>query len=320
MSVRGRLPLTIPVVVAAVALALLIALLVGWNLILVENYFLTTETGEAQGRWVILTIGCVFFLVIMALLIVLIRFLVLDRERNRFQNVLLDSVTHELKSPLASIKLLIETMAMRTLPEEKVRSLTAMVIEDIERLNALIDHMLEAGRLEQARRSFDIEPVDIRETIELVVEQISRRRGIQFEPTFELSSCPETFMTDRPALELCLFNLLDNAVKYSDEPVVELTARVDKKNRLLVCVGDNGIGLDQKQRKRVFRRFYRAELSAERDARDGVGLGLFVVHSLVRGLGGRAWAESEGPGLGSRFIFQLPSGTALGRPTSKSPV
>jgi signal transduction histidine kinase len=308
---RGTFLHSLPLIVAIVAISLLIALLVGWNLILVENYLLNSELGEDEGHWYILATGCFFFMVVIASLVLLVRFIVRDRERTRFQQVLLDSVTHELKSPLASIKLLIETMQCRELSHRETEQLQNMAVEDIQRLDDLIDHMLEAGRREQEQRAIDIEPVELEATIDRVVERVRRRRGGDFTIQISNQRCPSTFMTDQPALELILFNLLDNAIKYSNgEPRIELTLEVDD-GTLSVAVRDQGVGLERSQLKRVFRRFYRA---TDNGKTDGVGLGLYVVNSLARSLGGRAWAESDGPGRGATFFLAIPGGTALGDP------
>jgi signal transduction histidine kinase len=295
--------------ISAIAVGMLIALLVGWNLILVENYLLQEE--DPRFRWIILSIGCLGFVILCVTILGLTRYLVRTDERQRFQQTLLDSVSHELKTPLASMKLLMETLQLRRLDEAKEGELKTMIGEELERLSHLIDHMLEAGRAGSRKRMFAIRPVEIRAVVAQAVELLRRRWGPSFDLTLELDRCPDRFPTDAPALEIIVFNLLDNAVKYSEgRPQIRLAVESDW-DWLHVTVTDQGIGLDHKHLRRVFGRFFRVNAKTPREHRQGVGLGLFVVRELLRRLGGRVWAESRGPGLGSTFHLRLPAGNLV---------
>jgi signal transduction histidine kinase len=224
----------------------------------------------------------------------------------RRQNSFIDSVTHELRSPLASLKLCLETQARQGLQSDQREQLREMMLDDVERLSAFIDDILESSRLGQGTEARPIETVDLGVLVRRCVSTTTRRHHL--EPRSITVDLPAEMVlrSDPTALEVVVRNLLDNAIKYSDPPrEVSVAATRSPKGGLCIEVCDNGVGIPRSELKRVFERFYRVDDEAVRSRR-GTGLGLYVVASLVRGVGGRLRADSDGPGTGTRMVIMLP--------------
>jgi signal transduction histidine kinase len=235
---------------------------------------------------------------------------------SRRQQTLIDSVTHELKSPLASIKLCLDTLARPGLSTAQQVELRGMMLSDVERLTLFVDDILQANRVTHGRRSQTWTMVDVTALVRAAMESIRRRHDLA-EESFQLAAPNrlETF-TDPTALEIIVKNLLDNAVKYSaGTPSVQIELRVLNTGHMGISVRDQGIGIERNQLRRIFRRFHRAPdpLVGERS---GSGLGLFVVERLVRNLGGRIRAESAGPGQGALMLVRLPMAAMTGTGTT----
>ena len=283
------------IVLGACLVALAVALNVSW---IVINW----------RAGVLLVLGIVFFLVIIGGLVLNTIFLVREVRRNEQHDAFINSVTHELKTPVASIRLYLETLQRRELPVEKRREFYGIMLADSERLIELIEQVLRAGHsrqrlLHQARldlRALVREAVDLaRVRHHLPPEAVTYLEHVEGEAT-------ATVLGDADELGAAVSNLIDNAIKYSGASIhvqVELLA-LDPR-RVAVRVRDRGIGIPRPELKRIFRRFYRIpEAMAARVK--GSGLGLFIVSSVARKHGGRVSAESDGPGHGSTFTMQLP--------------
>jgi signal transduction histidine kinase len=225
----------------------------------------------------------------------------------RKQDTFIDSVTHELKSPLASLQLCLETLGREGLEGDAREKLRHMMLQDVDRLHAFIDDVLEANRLSYARPGMlNLSDVPLSQLTEQCAEAVRARHKLEPQELL-IDVDPDLIVTtDRAALEIVVKNLIDNAVKYSKRPArVEVVARRDSDRKVLLEVSDNGIGIDRKNLKRVFHRFYRVEDQEIRQRR-GTGLGLFVVWALVKQLGGNVQALSEGRGLGTTMRVELP--------------
>jgi len=230
----------------------------------------------------------------------------------RKQDIFIDSVTHELKSPLASLQLCLETLGREGLEDGAREKLRHMMLDDVDRLHAFIDDVLEANRLSYARSGMmNLSDVPLLQLAEQCAETVRVRHKLEPQECF-IDVDPELVVTtDRAALEIVVKNLIDNAAKYSERPArVEVVARRDADNKVLLEVTDNGIGIDRKNLKRVFHRFYRVEDQKVRQRR-GAGLGLFVVWALVKQLGGSVQALSEGRGKGTTMRVELPVAHAV---------
>ncbi|MFW6050657.1 MAG: sensor histidine kinase [Myxococcota bacterium] len=304
---RNIRSLSVPIALAATAVPLSVALLVGWTLVVSQNSALKGEV--TQNIW-LLVLGILSFVVVMGVLVMFSIFLAREILEVRRQDSFIDSVTHELKSPLASLKLCLETLAREGLDDQQRESLRRMMMDDVDRLSSFIDDVLQASRLSHDRVGVDVGQVDVAELVARCVENVSLRHKVSRE-VFEMDVEPGlTVSTDRAALDIVLKNLVDNAVKYSGDHV-EITVRARRHDAggVIIEVTDRGIGIPRKDLKRVFHRFYRVPGESVHTRR-GTGLGLFVVSALVRNLGGRIEAQSEGAGHGTTMRVVLPPASA----------
>jgi two-component system, OmpR family, sensor histidine kinase SenX3 len=281
----------------AALVALAIALYVSW---IVINW--------RQG--LLLALGIVFFPIIITGVVLNTIFLVREVRRNEQHDAFINAVTHELKTPVASIRLYLETLQRRDLPEDKRREFYRVMIDDSDRLLHLIEQVLRAGRTSARTRVLHRVPVEltavVRECIELArVRHHLPDTSMAYEERLA-APAQGTVLGDPDELKAAISNLLDNAIKYSSGEVhvqVELAGVND--HRVAVRVTDQGIGISPRELKRIFRRFYRIPEAVAMRVK-GTGLGLFIVSSVARKHGGKVFAESAGPGRGSTFTLQLP--------------
>ncbi|MEL6344322.1 MAG: HAMP domain-containing sensor histidine kinase [Myxococcota bacterium] len=297
--------ITVPIVLGAASVALSISLLVGWILVLIQNIELASEAARANA-WMMVA-GIASFVVIVTVLVLFSVFLVREILEGRRQVRFIDSVTHELKSPLASLKLSVQTLNRPQLGEEHRHDLQQRMLDDIDRLNTFIDDILSASRVGYGPAAPDLRPVNLSELIDRVVEQVNRRYRLSdgaivadVDPDLKIETTPT-------ALETVLKNLLDNAVKYSTDRIEVGVRATVKGDRVLLEISDKGIGIPPTHIGRIFERFYRVPTEAVH-TRKGTGLGLYVVQSLVRSLGGTLRAESAGEDRGTTMRFDLPRG------------
>lgn len=302
-----RRSLSTPIILSSISVALSIALLVGWILVMWRNIAATKEVFQ---NTLLMVAGIISFVVIMTVLVLFTVFLVREILEVRRQVSFLDSVTHELKSPLASLRLCVETLARPELGACKRDEVQHMMAEDITRLSQVIDGILEAGRVAQGPASRRREPVQLANFVSRAVEVVRRRRKVD-GLALDCSIPPDLqVLADPDRMRIVIENLIDNAVKYSGaEPELTIVARPDERGRLLLEISDRGIGIARRDLERIFERFYRAPEEAVR-ARYGTGLGLYVVDSIVRDMGGRIEARSGGPGMGTTIRVSLPRASA----------
>lgn len=257
---------------------------------------------------VLLVFGIIFFLVIIGGLVLNTIFLVREIRRNEQHDAFMNAVTHELKTPIASIRLYLETLQRRDLPDDKRREFYGIMLADSDRLLELVEQVLRAGRSRQRllhQSRLDLRTL-VRETVELArlrhnlpADALAYVEHVDAEPT-------ATVMGDPDELRAAVSNLIDNAIKYSESNVqVEVELLALGPRRVAVRVRDRGIGISRSELKRIFRRFYRIPEAVAMRFK-GSGLGLFIVNSVARKHGGRVSAESDGPGQGSTFTLQLP--------------
>ena len=303
MALRQR-SISLPIVLASVAVLLSIALLVGWTVVF-SNYIV--DTRSVAGGVSLLVLGIISFVIIMVVMIVIAVFLVREILDSRKQYRFIDSVTHELKSPLASMRMSAETLSNPRLQPEQRDRLREMILNDVERLSVFIDDILTAGRLELRSEPLQLTDTDVAVLVSECVENV-RRRYLPDVPEIVVRVPDDlTVRTDRTSVATILTNLLDNAVKYSDPPRrVEVTVAMRGESRVVFSVVDNGIGISPKELRRVRRRFYRVASEAVRQ-RHGTGLGLYVVNGLCSRLDGKLRISSPGEGKGTRMDVTLPA-------------
>jgi signal transduction histidine kinase len=303
MARRQNLSISGPIIYGSVAVALATALLVGWIYVIVRD-----QTYASLNVW-LLVAGIVSFATIITVLVLFAVFLAREILEVRRQTTFVDSVTHELRSPLSSLRLCLETLRRPELPAAQGERLHDMMRHDVERLAGFIDDILEATRVGHGERRHSAVRVELAALVHRCVASVMRRHAVESDTVhIEVPESLHVF-SDPTALETVIKNLLDNAVKYSDRPVdVAITARVEG-SELCIEVVDKGIGIPRRELARVFDRFYRVDAEEVR-ARRGTGLGLFVVRALVRGLGGSLTAYSAGPGTGTKMTIVLPNHVA----------
>jgi two-component system, OmpR family, sensor histidine kinase SenX3 len=255
-----------------------------------------------------LVLGVIFFGLIIAGLVVNTIFIVREIRRNERQDSFLNAVTHELKTPITSIRLYLETLHTRPLDETKRRDFYRLMLQDTDRLLSTVEQVLKAGEVRHSSRRRNWQEVDFGEVVRNTLELARFRHNLKpealrfgNEPADDL-----TVMGNPEELRTAVFNVLDNAIKYSgDRKEVVVDVSTPNIDTILLSVRDQGVGIPKVELKRIFNRFYRIE-NALTGRVKGTGLGLFIVRSVARRYGGDAYAESAGEGLGSTFIIRLP--------------
>jgi len=282
-----------------------VALTVGWQILGTSGGpSLAREVGTL--RWVVYLFGSLLFLLLIGGLVLIVILLLREVRLNERQSNFISAVTHELKTPVASIKLYLDTLRMRDLPESRREDFYRTMDQDLQRLNSTINNVLSAAMFTD-RPVADPQPLDLAKLVRRAIE-LTRTR-YQLGPDAMSYEGPESLRVsgDAAALETAVLNLLDNAVKYSGDRIdVDVEAGSNGDGQAYLRVRDHGVGIGRAQLPFIFNRFYRIG-SEVRRSRAGTGLGLFIVRSVVKGHRGTIHAESPGPDRGSTFTITLPS-------------
>jgi signal transduction histidine kinase len=299
MDVGGhRKSIAVFITLGAIAVVLAVALQTSW---IVINW---------RAAWK-LVLGTLFFSLIIAGLVLNTIFLVREIRRNEQHNSFINAVTHELKTPVASIRLYLETLRTREVDETRRQDFYRIMLEDSDRLLGTIEQVLRAGRTSQSKRHLHLTPVDMREMVRECLALARTRHHLPDESidyTEKITDPNQAMvMGDLEDLKAAVSNLLDNAIKYSGKKVNVLVevAAADPKG-IVVRIQDHGVGIARDELKRVFERFYRVP-GATKSRVPGAGLGLSIVASVARQHGGKVEVDSEGPDRGSTFTLTFPS-------------
>ena len=274
-------------------ISVILLLYIGWVL-------LNWRTG------ILLVLGVLLLAMIISGVVLNTIFLVREIRRNEQHDAFINAVTHELKTPVASIRLYLETLQSRPVDDAKRQELYRVMLDDSSRLLSTIEQILRTGRAGASGRKLNLTRIDVSGLVEGC---LARARTLHGLPDAALQYRPgpaAEILGDADEVRAAVANLIDNAVKYSTANVkvkVE-TSKMDGKF-VAVRVHDEGAGIPKAELKRVFRRFYRVPGPLASRIK-GTGLGLYIVRSVAKRHGGRVWAESEGPGHGSTFVLQLP--------------
>jgi signal transduction histidine kinase len=252
-------------------------------------------------------LGIVLFGILIAVLTLNTIFLVREIRRSEQHDSFINAVTHELKTPITSIKLYLETLQSRPVEDEQRREFYGVMLEDVGRLLGTVEQVLKAGQVVQSRPVRRLR-VDVREVLTECVE-LARKRHYLPDGQMLLESFagtgPPRVLGDAEELRIAFSNVLDNAVKYSTRTVDIRAELLQEGGDLLVRVSDHGVGIPPAELKRIFRRFYRVPLRSAVNIK-GTGLGLFLVKSIARRHGGDAFAYSDGLGKGATITIRLP--------------
>jgi signal transduction histidine kinase len=297
-----------PILLAIVMIVLLVALTVGWVVLSVKQALDATQF--AGLYWTLLAVGSVFLILVITGVVMYLILTIKAINLNQRQSNFIDSVTHELKSPIASLKLYLQTLNRRQVTEEQQADFYRFMLADVERLDQLINHMLDAARLEQEPTEDEgVGPVEVAGILEHCAKTATMRYHVAPE-TVKLDLEPAWVRGRQVDVDMIFRNLLDNAVKYAgNEPKVEVSLRLTRAGQVLVKISDNGRGIPAKLRWKIFRRFVRLGRELERD-KPGTGLGLYIVRTLVKRLGGKITVRDPEAGPGTVFEVQLPGEAA----------
>ena len=299
-----------------IGLAILVLLLaVGWQILVLDDPRALTR-GLSTRDWLMLILGTVFFALVLAGLVALSAWLVREMRLNQRQRAFLDAVTHEMRTPLASLRLYLDTLGRHDPDPEQRRAFLGRMQRDVDRLDHTVEQVLHAARAEEHGRGLPTEQVMLVPLLDECIEELRARHelpasAVQLDAAQLAVQGPAAVRGNRAELAVIFRNLLENAAKYSHAPV-EIRVRASPKgdDRVDVAISDRGIGIPAGELRKIFQRFYRAGRDVQRTA-VGLGLGLFIVRNLVRRQGGRVVARSQGSGAGSRFVVTLRAAASL---------
>jgi signal transduction histidine kinase len=292
-----------PITLGVVMIVLLVLLMVGWVLL-------------ALRSWGLLTVGTIFLVLVLVGVVLYLTIAVTQISLNQRQSNFIDSVTHELKSPIASLKLYLQTLSRRNVPEAQQADFYRFMLDDLDRLDTLINHMLDAARLDQVPLDDELIDIELAPLLESCVQTVCLRHCLPTE-TVSLDVAPTAIRGRLIDVEMVFRNLIDNAIKYSGpQAKVSVESWANGRGMVVTRVSDNGPGIPAKLRRKIFGRFVRLGNELER-AQTGTGLGLFIVRTLVLRMRGKITVRGRGSQPGTVFEVELPGQAA--EPTLSSP-
>ena len=258
---------------------------------------------------VLLFLGVILFALLIAGLIVNTSFLVHEIRRNEQHDSFINAVTHELKTPIASIRLYLQTLQRRDVDEAQRREFYRLMVDDTDRLLGTVEQVLKAGQATHKKRNHRA-PLNFGDLVQECVDVARTSHHLQPEALRyeqEVNNGAGTSVVgDGEELRTAVSNVIDNAIKYSG-PAVDIAVRLETPDdkHVTLSVQDNGVGISAQELKRIFKRFYRVPNRTLSHVK-GTGLGLFIVRTIARKHGGRVFAKSEGEGRGTTVVLELP--------------
>lgn len=294
-GLRSRMTIGLPITLSVVLMSLNITLMVFWIALLART-----------AGWSALIIGVAFFSLILVGLSIYLVLMIKEVRLNHRQANFIDSVTHELKSPISSLRLYLETLEMRALSDEQRTKFYRVMEEELERLDHLITQLLEVGRLDAIGEQSEPEEISLETFLRKCGAAACAHHKKDEAETVTYDFQPAMVYARPLVLETVFRNLLDNAIKYAgDPPQIEVRVRKSDRGRVIIQIIDNGQGVPHELRKRIFRMFFRAGSELTRRQK-GTGLGLYIVHTLVKTLNGRISVHDREGQSGSVFEVELP--------------
>jgi len=296
---RSRSTLHLPITLSVALMVLNVTLMVCWIVLLAQS------TG-----WGALITGVIVFTVILVGLSFYMVLMIKEVRLNQRQANFVDSVTHELKSPIASLRLYLETLQLRTVTEGQRAKFYGVMEDELERLDHLITQLLEVGRLDAIGQQSEPEEIDVAALLHKCGQSACALHKRDPDTTLLFDIQPATMHARKLVVESVFRNLIDNAIKYGgDPPRVEIQARLSDRGHVTTRITDNGLGVPPELRKRIFGLFFRGGSEMTRRQK-GTGLGLYIVHTLVRHLKGRITVQDRLGQSGSVFEVVLPGRAA----------
>jgi signal transduction histidine kinase len=302
-----------PITLGVVMIVLLAALAAGWVILAV--YGALDNSRWAPMFWTLLSVGSAFFVLVLVGVVLYLILSIKTINLNQRQSNFIDSVTHELKSPIASLKLYLQTLSLHEVDRQERERFYLHMLEDVERLDELINHLLDAARVDRADSRSPKEEIDLAAVVQNCASAVAGRYHLPAERV-RVDAAPCLIRAPAVDVELIFSNLIDNAAKYASEtdPSIAISLRPEEE-WAVVRVADNGRGIPRHLRKKIFGRFVRLGLELERK-KTGTGLGLYIVRTLVRRLKGKvAVLDGEG-GQGTVFEVRLP---LFAEPSARKP-
>lgn len=285
-----------PILLAIAMIVMLVGLTIGWILITIFG-----------ANWILLSVGSIMFVFVLLGVVLYLVWSIQQINLNRRQSNFIDAVTHELKSPITSLKLFLQTLGKRNIDEAQRQEFYHSMLDDVDRLDQLITQLLDVARLQQDSNEPEPESwVAIESTLEEFTNKLVAQHHISRD-CVSIECPPCEVWARRVDIDILVRNLIDNALKYAGKPpVVEIKVRVDSQSgNTTILVSDNGIGIPRHLHRKIFRRFYRVGNELER-TKPGTGLGLFLVRSIVRRIRGSIRVVDVPKNSGSRFELVLP--------------
>ncbi len=282
-----------------------------WQLQPADAFLGRVDRQVSRQTWTYISLTVVTVVVLFAALGLLGLGVHREMALTRLKNEFVANVSHELKTPLALIRLFGETLLYgRAAGEDKRREYYAVITRESERLTHLINNILDFSRIDAGHKEYDRSACDVGEVVGQTLESYRFQLDHhEFDCRVEIDDDLPVVRADADAIEQAVLNLLNNAVKYSQEDkrieVCVRKAQRRERNGVTICVRDHGVGIPREERDRLFEGFFRGSDETIRAVR-GSGLGLTLVHHIVTGHDGDIWVESE-PGEGSAFTMFLPA-------------
>ncbi|MBD3383806.1 sensor histidine kinase [candidate division KSB1 bacterium] len=297
-------------VLAQVAWLSLVGLWIYWY---VSNHIVFSQVSEwisprtlsRTSNIAVFVGGLVLLVAISFAMSLIFRNLNVQLNLNRFYDNFIANVTHELKSPLASMQLYLETMSERDISKTKQKEFLRLMRKDAIRLNNLINSILEIAKLEQKKVAHDFHIYNADKLIGDIVEEARQQSKLPADAISLRGTGKCRVVVDKQAMLIVFNNLMDNAIKYSvGYPAIDVILSSSDKN-FTVCFVDHGIGISLKKQKKIFNKFYRLH-DARSPSVKGTGLGLYWVREIIKYHGGNISVHSEGKDLGTKFTIELP--------------
>lgn len=296
-----------PITLGVLMIVMIVVLTVGWVLLTVIG--LLSDSQRSAFYWTWLPIGSAMLIFVLVGVVLYLTISVKAINLTRRQSNFIDSVTHELKSPIASLKLYLQTLNRRSVSPEQRDAFYKYMLDDVERLDSLISNLLDVARFDRGDNTGAAEEVPLEEVLRSCAAAACVKHDLEpSSVTLDIEPCLVT--ARKVELEMIFRNLIDNAIKYAGEkPLVSVKATVLAGKReghelAVVHVSDNGRGVPVNMRRKIFGRFVRLGEELERE-KPGIGLGLYIVSSLVDRLRGRIRVVDRVEDTGSTFEVQL---------------